>query len=117
MQGGKLNVVNAVNGVSDGTHYWVRMDGNGVKLADSGPLRGGYNIETYDYTSGWTLVWLRGMDVSKCSVSVEPDAGTDAEVGYRYQTGEYVYVQLKRNGQPVDGIGLSVSLDCANPTT
>ena len=53
----------------------------------------------------------------RVALSAEPDGSTDVDVAYRYQTGEYVYVQLKRNGQGVDGIGLSVSLDCANPTT
>ena len=117
LAGGKLNITNALNGTGDGTHYWARVDANGMKLADSGTLRGGYSIETYHYSGGWTLVWLRGLDVAKCSVSAEPDATSDAEIGYRYQAGEYVYVQTKRAGQPVDGIGVSVSLDCANPAS
>lgn len=113
--GGKLNTINAINGTGDGTHHWVRVDGAGAKVADSGAIRG-QAIDVYDYTGGWTLAWFRGLDISKCSVSVEPDGSYDAEIGYRYQTGEYVYVQTKRNGQGIDGVGLSVSVDCPNPS-
>lgn len=117
LSGGKANRNNTINGTGDGTRYWVRVDANGVKVADSGTLRGGTAdpIDVYHYSTGWTLVWLRGIDVSKCSVSAEPD-GSDTTIGYRYYAGEYVYVQTMRAGVAVDGVGLSVSLDCKNPT-
>jgi hypothetical protein len=114
--GGKSSLVSAANGTGDGTRFWVRMDGAGTKIADGGLVHG-QQIQTFSYGSGWKLAWFPSLYTSKCGVSVEPAERTDVEVGYRYVAGEYVYVQLKRYGQPVDGVGVSVTLDCANPTT
>jgi hypothetical protein len=114
--GGKLGTVSTLNGTGDGTHFWVRVDGNGAKVAESGTVRG-QTIDVYDYTGGWTLAWFRGLDVGKCSVSVEPSDSSDVDIGYRYITGEYVYVQTKRNGAGADGIGLSITADCNNPAS
>ena len=111
--GGKSGKTTLANQTHDGTHYWVRVNADGTKAAESGTVRG-TAIDTYHYTGGWTLAWFHGIDVSKCSVNAEPDTG-DGEVDYRYQTSEYVYVRVARAGVPSDSAGVSITIDCNNP--
>ena len=110
LNGGKGRAVTAPGATINGGIYWVRISSTGTKVAESGGLNA-QPIQTYQYGGGWKLAYIPGLNLANCSVSVEPDA-SDATIGYRYVTGEYVYVQVLRNGQGYDASGLMVSASC-----